>query len=474
MEIIAQLALLAWIPLAAFIFTKYRPAAAGAIVYLGGVMFLPHAVDFDPKGLFPLNKESIPLCSIFFLTAFWSRSTLTRAGISYGEVLILISGIACFFTAFTNTDVQYYGYIKKKALDSSYGISGFVNNTVFFGLPFFMGRALFRRSKDLVLLLSLLVAAGLLYSLFAGVEMRLSPRLHKILYGFHPNHIRFSYRLGGYRPMVFMASGIAVAVFMANTAMASAALFRAKIAIRNMAPKLTFAYLAVVLLFCRSGNGIFYGTMFLPVIAWARMRFQKILLLALALVAFSYPLTRLSDVFPEERLVATANSIHPERGGSLGFRLGMETILMEKARERFLFGWGGHGRNRVYDPIKSRDLSVTDGFWIIALGQRGLIGLYTIYGMMILPIFSMLRNLKHVPLTRDRYLLLTLGFICVCRCIDVLPNGWYTSMPLFFSGALLGLSRGIPEEAAAERRAAARREQKERESAPESVESAAR
>jgi O-antigen ligase len=72
------------------------------------------------------------------------------------------------------------------------------------------------------------------------------------------------------------------------------------------------------------------------------------------------------------------------RAQSLGYRLECEELLRERAWQRPWFGWGGWNRGRVYDEY-GNDLAVTDGRWIIALGDRGLVGLLALFAALLLP-----------------------------------------------------------------------------------------
>ena len=74
-----------------------------------------------------------------------------------------------------------------------------------------------------------------------------------------------------------------------------------------------------------------------------------------------------------------------ERAGSLKFRFDMEEILGEKARQRFLFGWGDSGGNRVYDQYGD-DISITDSLLIIAFGTYGGVGLVSLFSSLLLPV----------------------------------------------------------------------------------------
>ncbi len=62
-------------------------------------------------------------------------------------------------------------------------------------------------------------------------------------------------------------------------------------------------------------------------------------------------------------------NVSADRANSLRHRLNNEDMLLSRAFESPLFGWGGWGRNRVYDE-NGKDLTVTDGLWIIIIVQK--------------------------------------------------------------------------------------------------------
>ena len=69
---------------------------------------------------------------------------------------------------------------------------------------------------------------------------------------------------------------------------------------------------------------------------------------------------------------------------SLEFRFYHEGLLLEHAKDKILFGWGGWGRSTFYN-------SVTDGTWIIILGSSGILGFLAYFGLALL---SCLRAMK--------------------------------------------------------------------------------
>ena len=100
------------------------------------------------------------------------------------------------------------------------GISALVNQSTIWALPYIIGR-LFLNKPEAVRELTLgLFVGGLVYIPFCVFELRMSPQLHRILYGFHA-HPDFaqSIRFGGYRPMVFMEHGLMVGMWMASASL---------------------------------------------------------------------------------------------------------------------------------------------------------------------------------------------------------------------------------------------------------------
>jgi len=88
-------------------------------------------------------------------------------------------------------------------------------------VPFILGRACFRSRAAALDLLKVLVFFGLIYSLFFLFEVRMSPQLHKRIYGFHQHPFTQTLRGEGYRPMVFLRTGLVVAIFNMTTALAA-------------------------------------------------------------------------------------------------------------------------------------------------------------------------------------------------------------------------------------------------------------
>jgi hypothetical protein len=82
----------------------------------------------------------------------------------------------------------------------------------------------------------------------------------------------------------------------------------------------------------------------------------------MAVLVMGYPLLRIADLVSWDPVVEIAAGIDEERARSLGGRFEAEGELLDKARERFVFGWGGYSRNWVFDPETGERDVIPDGY----------------------------------------------------------------------------------------------------------------
>src|SRR5262249_36698985 len=113
------------------------------------------------------------------------------------------------------------------------------------------------------------------------------------------------------------------------------------------------------------------GALALGLLGWGVLCLSKtwpsrIWLILLITVPPTYAAARITGVWAGEGLIDIAKlAVGQERAHSLEFRLQNEELLIQRALERPVFGWGGWGRNRISDD-HGRDITVTDGLWIMA------------------------------------------------------------------------------------------------------------
>ena len=439
---IGYLALILFVPLSGLAFMALRPPAAVATVLISATLFLPEQVEFDAALIPPMGKITISsLCALVGVLVT-SRSRVFGAlpdpyvtGLS-GSLLV-----ANVFTTLTNRDPLVYGTTFIQGLTLHDAISDTVRITLSAVIPFFLGCSLFRTRSDLVDLLRVIVIFALAYVPFILVELRMSPQFHRWVYGFHQHEFIQTIRDGGYRPMVFMQHGLALANFIFAGLLAATVLAKLRLPILGLPAWVAAAVLGSILLVCKSMAALVYGLVAVPIVLLWRARSQIRLALLLALVVLAYPALRSTGVFPASTLVDLSARVAQDRADSLGQRFWHEDRLAKKAGERPLFGWGGFGRNRIYDA-EGVDRSVTDGAWIGTYGSGGAAGFVCIFGLLTIPVFrarSALRKLVEGP---DRILLAALALLVAFGDIDLLPNGLFSALPLFLAGALAGAVRG--------------------------------
>jgi hypothetical protein len=162
--------------------------------------------------------------------------------------------------------------------------------------------------------------------------------------------------------------------------------------------------------------------------------------IALTFVAIGlfYPMLRYADLVPVNSMIDAAAVISQDRADSLKTRFDNEQQLLERASHRFLFGWGRWGRSRVYEEETGRDISLTDGHWVVTIGQFGLFGFVAEFGLLTLPVFRAASALRFTKSMQDRIFLAALALILAISVVDQLPNSTLNSWTWLAAGALLG------------------------------------
>jgi hypothetical protein len=454
----ASLVLILW-PLVAIALYRMRSVDQATLwIILAGQLLLPVGTSFKFEMIPQLDKSSIPsLCAFVGCMVATGRPVKLWQKVGGVEALAFIYLFSPVVTSLLNSDPIYIGRSVIPGVGLYDGLSAALSQFIYL-IPFLLGRQLLRSPINLQQLFSVLLMAGLAYSPLLIFEIRMSPQLHFWLYGYYPSDFIQEVREGGgFRPMVFMGHGLIAAFFAMTTAVASAVLSRAKISISSaVRPVWLTTYLSVVLVLCKSGAALVYGLTLIPLVQWARPRLQANVAVVLLLLALLYPVMRLAEVFPTNLLVSMATSINEGRAGSLNFRFDQEEQLLEHASQRLLFGWGRFGRNRVFVEDWqgiAADASVTDGRWIITLGQFGLLGFLAEFGLLGLSVFCAAKVLKFAETFQQAVFLAGLALLIAVNIIELLPNSTLSPWTWLLSGALLGSSETLAVRARKQRRA---------------------
>ena len=300
------------------------------------------------------------------------------------------------------------------------------------------GLALFARS---------LAFAMLIYSLPMLYEIRMSPQLHTMIYGFFQHSFAQMMRQGGFRPIVFLEHGLWVAMITAMAAMAALVLARAAPAGQKSRWYRIAGFLTVMVVLCKSMAALLYVLLLGPIILFAPARLMLRVAVILAAIVLAFPVLRGTGLIPIEAMVDFAAGYSEDRAQSLAFRFYHEDAFLARVAERPVFGWGSWGRNAIYDPITGESLSVSDGQWIISMSVFGYVGFFGFFGLMLAPILIMGQAFRRAG-REISVLAAGMALMLMANLVDLLPNATLTQVSWLLTGGLLGYVERLQPEAA--------------------------
>jgi hypothetical protein len=424
-------ALFGWIPIVKSLFKRFDVRLAIAIAFVGGWEFLPVA-GLKIKGIPEYNKVTATCMVIFFWARHFDRERLRNVSFSPIDLPMLIWCIAPFFSSVFN-DLGLYD-----------GLSQTMYQSITWGVPWYIGRVWFSDADGLKLLGTAIFIGAIVYIPFCWFELIMSPQLHRLTYGFHQHSFLQTLRDGGgFRPMVYMDHGLMTATWMGLALFLGAWLLYTRELpekILSLPSGLLLLALAVTFLMMKSYGAIFLiflGLLF----AFLSNKMKNYWLIVVLLVApHLYVYTRTTGIWDGTNLSSfVAEKFSPTRAQSLQFRFDNETILIQKAMEGTVFGWGGYGRSRVYDET-GKDVSVTDGLWIITLGQNGIFGLMALILAVQTPvIFYLMRSAPERWNEKNRGAPTVMVVFMATYMIDSLLNAMINPVYMVFSGGIVGM-----------------------------------
>lgn len=433
----AYAALILW-PLVSVGLFMTRPLREALLwTVIGGHLLLPVGTEIKFPGVPAFDKNSIPaLAALLGCLASAPRASGSNLRFGLAEVLLIALLVGPFITSEFNSDNLVFGPRLLPGVGHYEALSASVAQLIIL-IPFMLGRRYLRRLEDNRAILRALTLAGLLYTLPMLLEVRLSPQLHNWVYGYFPHSFEQQVRDGGFRPVVFLGHGLRVAFFGMIAILASVALWKTRDRVLPLAPSIVTGWLGLTVLLCKSLGSFIYAVVLAPVIMFMRPRAQIRLAAALVILAVTYPLLRAVDLFPTEGLLSVAQVVSVKREASLKTRFDQEKMLLDRASERPWFGWGRFGRSRIYDA-NGKDITLSDGQWVITMGSFGLWGFLAEFGLLGLTVLQALRAVQYSKSLREQVFLAALALIVAVGLVDLLPNATINPTSWLFAGALLG------------------------------------
>jgi hypothetical protein len=430
----AYVALFGWpfVCIALFVLLPLEAAAIAAM--LGGYLLLPSNLTVDVPLLPPLDKMSIAALATFLLC--WMKGAQSPGGRPPVLIYVFAFGLVLspILTSLTNS---YELTTPRGSIPGFYPVDGLkvAGRQLIALLPLFVGMRFLSNDYGRSLLLKSLPFAMTLYSIPMLFELRMSPQLHRWVYGYHPSDFFQQMRAGGFRPVVFVEHGLVLALFTSLAVIASVVLMRTKRRIFSLPTVFIAGYLSVLLLLCKSLGPMIYAVVLVPVVMFTKPRTWARIALLFALILCSYPVLRASSLIPVHHIANLASAVSVDRSESFETRVTNEDMLLARANEKPLFGWGTWGRNRVFDRETGKDVSITDGQWVIQIGIYGWFGYFALFGLLAVAIFGAYRQLGS-KMTPASISLGGLALLLGVHVIDMIPNATAMSLTLLLAGTI--------------------------------------
>lgn len=418
--------LLGWVPFVVGLFLLLRPRHAVLVAVVGGWLILPMS-GFTSPGLPSYDKFTAIVLSALLGVIICDTRALFRFRPRWFDLPILVMCISPLPTSLVN-DLGLYD-----------GLSATLRQIILYGLPYLFGRLYFADRQAMRDLAMAIMIGGLVYIPLCLMEVRLSPQLNDWIYGFHPDAFAKTYRMGGYRPVVFLGHGITVGFWMAASAVVTAWLWRSR-TLRHLGgvPVSGLAVVQILLMpIYNALAGLFVMLLALGSIVAGKVLNIRLVLLAIMLIPPAYVGTRVVTDYSAEPLVGIASIVSENRAASLEFRIEMESRLMKRAWERPILGWGGWGRSRPDRDAYSEIDTVPDSLWILAFGQRGLIGLLALWGVLLLPAWLCVKQSRRNELLQaDHGAAGAIAVVLIMFAFDCAINSKVTPVWFMIAGSL--------------------------------------
>lgn len=441
-NLFAYLALFSWPLVAVALFRLLSLERALVWTIIGGHLLLPSETALKFPMVPAIDRSLVPALSAMVLCAILAKKSppnpVSKAVawkiVLFGLLVLIL--VTPLLTVAQNTEPVIDGKTFRPGL-RIYDAYNMISLIVFQLLPFWLGLRYLNTREGHKVLLEALAIAGVIYTFPALLEIRISPQLHRWIYGFFPHDFIQSMRDGGFRPVVFLNHGLMVGIFFAISIVASVVLFRE--ARREGRPAVGWLAAALwvtgTLLISKTLGAVMLTIVFATAALLLGRRLQVALGVAVAVIVLFYPMLRGAGWIPVDAVHDLALSISEDRASSLKFRLDNEDALLARANEKPLAGWGGWARNSIFDPATGRMTSITDGIWLIFIGIYGWLGYIGRFGLLTLPIlYFAMRQRSYGPS------LITPGLILVLSTtlVDLLPNAGLVGYVWLMAGAIAG------------------------------------
>lgn len=430
--------LFGWIPFVAILFLVLPPARAVIAAFLTAWLFLP-MYGYQISGLPDYTKMSATCVGVLLAASIFDAGTFARFRPAWHDLPMVMWCILPLASSVT----AGYGWYE--------GLGKVLDQVITWGFPYLIGRLYINNLAALRDLAVGVVIGGLIYVPLCLYEVKFSPRLHVIVYGFHQHSWDQSRRGGGmfgmWRPTVFMQHGLAVGMFMGTSALAAVWLWMSRAVKRVMGLPIELAAIALLVttIFVKSTGATALTFMGISVLIAARVLNSRLPVIPLLVSPILYVLMRLGFRWSGEELVSISRLVSQRAAESMKARLDSEEGLWTLTQGNLMFGRGrfDYAGTRLNDDT---NMVIPDGLWMITLAKFGLVGVAILLALLLVP--AMVFVWRYGPkLWRHTLVAPALGWavILALYLCDCLMNAMVNPIFLLAAGGLAAVKS--PEEA---------------------------
>lgn len=361
---ISQLALIAWIIMGASLFMLTTPTRAFILVYTIGILVLPVEQIRSGQGFialtYSLRIDKYMACHLAVLigTIMFCPHVLSRFKFGLIDAIfgIMLAGI--FASALVNRG------------DAKTGVADAVSNLLGFYPAIIFARMYVTNLSELNTVMRTIIGGAVVYGLIVLIEVRFSPQIHRLMYGYFQHSFSQFVRYGFFRPAGMLRHAIELAFFMGTALVMAAGL-----SYRRMFPPLWGMFpgwmvvgwlgLTLAATFTVSGYLAFFAGA--GVLVMLQMTRKRAWLLALPSLALLWMVLRYFGEIDANSIIRLASMVNKERGESLSYRLSAEAYYLFEGNLNPIIG-GGTG-------IVGNGKPAVDAFWLVQIGFYGWLGL---------------------------------------------------------------------------------------------------
>lgn len=413
MSFMVPLAMFGWPLVAVLLFATLQPRQAVLASMIGSWLFLPIA-EYSIPGLPDYTKASAATLGVLAGTLIFESARIFSFRPHWIDAPIILF---CLWSA-------------TSSLTTGMGLwdatSVIVQQTIFWGLPYFFGRIYFADLHTCREFAIAIVVGGLIYIPLCLIEIRLSPQLHKWIYGYYQHSFAQTIRFGGFRPTVFMQHGLAVAMWMINATLLAMWL-RATGSVRRLGGVPLEVLVLVMLLTCvllKSTGALALLLLGIVALFVSRVQNRSWPLFLLIAIAPVWMIGRTVDWFNGRFVSELFMIVSAERAGSFSVRLDQEDEIIKTALQHPIFGGNSWGPG-------------ADQWWLLCFRNFGAVGLAAFSAVFLLPGLVLLHRSTVRKMSLPDWAPVT-GMIVIAALymIDNLANGMPNPIFTMTAGAM--------------------------------------